>query len=201
MPHSAHGQARIIHAKRFRSDKDCVHASAKLVRVTACSGTCDPARLAGSACQSAIETHAAFCDYKRSPGDNPFVEALVKMRALLSQNPIAYMDTGISQLRNASPRMTRIHIRRSGDDIFYAGLHNCIRAWACAPERGAGFQRDVEYRASGYFGAECAQALDLSMFVARPSMMAFCNDPIGNHQNCADSWIRTGLPDPFLRFL
>jgi hypothetical protein len=97
--------------------------------------------------------------------------------------------------------VTRIYIHRSGDNIFYAGLNNCIRAWGCAPECGAGFQSDVECGASGHFSAECAQAFNLSMFVARSSMMAFCNDPIVNHQNCADSWIRAGLPYRFLRFL
>jgi hypothetical protein len=39
------------------------------------------------------------------------------------------------------------------------------------------------------------------MFAARPSMMASCNDPIVNYQNCADSWIRAGLSYCFLRFL
>src|SRR5438067_11349710 len=102
MPHTAHGQARIIRAKRFCSDKNCVHASAKLVRMTASSRTWDLARLAGRACQSAIETDAAFWVYKRSPVDNAFIEALFRMRALLRQTTIAYRHTRISQLLNAS---------------------------------------------------------------------------------------------------
>jgi hypothetical protein len=38
------------------------------------------------------------------------------------------------------------------------------------------------------------QTFDLGMFAASPSMVALCNDPIVNHQNGADNWIRAGLP-------
>jgi hypothetical protein len=69
--------------------------------VTAGKGTCDPARLTGGPGQSTIERHSALCDNEGAPGNNPLVESLINLRAVIGQNALSYPDTRILQLHNA----------------------------------------------------------------------------------------------------
>jgi hypothetical protein len=96
VPHTTHRQPWIIQPNRFRADKNCVYVRAKLVRVTTGTKARNPTRLTWVARQSTIEAHAAFSDHKRPPSNNPFVESLVKSRAVVGQDAIAYFDARIS---------------------------------------------------------------------------------------------------------
>jgi hypothetical protein len=69
--------------------------------VTAGKITCDPTRLTGRPRQSTIERHSALCDNKRAPGNNPLVESLINLRAVIGQKAVSYADARLLQLHNA----------------------------------------------------------------------------------------------------
>jgi hypothetical protein len=175
--------------------------SAKLVCVTACGRAGNPTRLTRTSRQSAVETHAALCDHKRPPSNNPFVESLVKSRAVVGQDGIAYFDARISKLRNASPTVTRICVHRADNNVLYTGPDDRGRAGGRATNRGTGFQSNVERGASGHVGGKVAEALDLSMFMACSSMVAPCHNPIVNRKDRTDGRIGTRLSLCFFRFV
>jgi hypothetical protein len=50
-------------------------------------------------------------------------------------------------------------------------------------------------------GSELAEAFDLGVVTARSSMVALCDNPILDDEDCPDSWIGTGLPYCLFRFL
>src|SRR5207247_2642173 len=91
--HTAHSQSRIICSDCLCSYDNCVHARTKPIRVPPSSSVSDPARLRWLARQAAIEGHPAFCDDEGPSAHNPFIESLVKPRALLSQNAFTKFDS------------------------------------------------------------------------------------------------------------
>jgi hypothetical protein len=69
--------------------------------VTAGGTSCDPTRLTSRSRQSTVERHSAFCDNERALGDNPLVESLINLCAVIGQNALSNADARISQLHNA----------------------------------------------------------------------------------------------------
>jgi hypothetical protein len=78
----------------------------------------DPSGLTRGTCQSSIERHTAFCDYKGLSGDDPFVERFIKARAFFCQNPVPHSDACLSQFDNASAGVPRIRVGRAYDYAF-----------------------------------------------------------------------------------
>jgi hypothetical protein len=78
----------------------------------------DPPGVTRRASQPTIDRHAALCDYKWLPGDDPFVESFVKPRALFRQNPIPHYDACVSQFDNTCAGVPRIQVYRAYDYVF-----------------------------------------------------------------------------------
>jgi hypothetical protein len=161
--------------------------------VTAGGTSCDPTRLTFRSRQSTIEGHPALCDDKRAPGDNPLVERLVNLRAIIGQNAFSYADARISQLHNALAGVTRIYVSRTDNNVSNTSFEYCICAWSSASLCGARFECDVERRTLGHGRCKTAEAFNLSVIAAGSSMMAFRHDPIADNENRADRGIRAGL--------
>jgi hypothetical protein len=130
------------------------------------------------------------------PCDNPFVESLVNLRALIGQNVVSYSDARISQLHNPFARVARIYINRADNHVFDSRLKYCICARTSASFCGARFQRDVKRGLGGHGRGEVAKAFNLSVIMARFSMMSFCNDSIVNDEDRSNSGIGAGLAEP-----
>src|SRR4029077_7231808 len=75
----------------------------------------EPARFPGRASQVTIQTHAAFCNYKRFTGNNPFVKRFVQPHTFVFQNTSANVDSSrVEKPKRAAP-MFRIRINRTDD--------------------------------------------------------------------------------------
>jgi hypothetical protein len=151
--------------------------------------------------QSTIKGHAALCDDKRLPAHDPFVESLVKVRTVLCQDAVSNSDACIAQPPDTSTVMVRIHVHRADNYCPDSSLENRFGARSSAPNRGTGFERNVEGCASRHFRAEVSETFDLSVFMTRSSVMSFCHNAIVNDQHCADSGIGARLTLCFFGFL
>src|SRR5438876_6154340 len=98
------------------------------MRVTAGGMSCDPMRLTGRSRQSTIERHSALCDNKRTTCDNPFVESLINLCALISQNAVSYSDPRVSQLHNPFAGVAWFYVIRT--DYIVSNL--CLTYGICA---------------------------------------------------------------------
>src|SRR5205823_6367992 len=179
--HAPHGQTWVVGSDGFRSDEHCVHACAQLMCVAPGVASGDPPGLARRASQPPIERHAALCDYKWLPSDDPFVESFVKSHALLRQNPIPHSDACISQLDDTSAGMPRIRVYRACDDVFNSSLDYRISARRSTPGCRTRLQSHVKRSLSGNRRAEIAQTVNLTMSAACLPMMSFSDYTIINH--------------------
>jgi hypothetical protein len=161
---------------------------------------CDPARLTGRTRQSTIQRHPAFRDHKRAPDDNPFVERLVKACALLGQDALSQPNARIPQPRNAFAGVTWIYVYGADNYVSDSSLQDCICASGSAPDRGTGFQSNVQRCASRHGGGEIAETFDLSVVVASSPVVAFCYYSIVNDQNSSNSGIWTCTSMCLFRF-
>src|SRR5881398_2160162 len=132
----------------------------------------DPSRLTRWARQPPIERHAALCDYKWLPRHDPFVERLVKPRALFRQNPIAHSDACASQFGDTSAGVPRIQVCGAYDKLFESSLDYRIGARRSAPSCRTRFQSYIKRGTRWNPRAEIAQAFDLSMRAPCFSMMS-----------------------------
>ena len=149
----------------------------------------DPPGLTRRARQSSIERHAAFCDYKWPPRNDPFVERFVKPRALFCQNPIPHSDPCVSQFDNASAGVPRIRVCRAYDYAFKSSLDYRIGARRSAPGCRTRLQSHVERSMRGNRCAEIAQAINLSMCARLLPDDVLSPLPIINHQNGSDGGV------------
>src|SRR4029453_18166758 len=113
--------------------------------------------------QSTMKGHATLRDNKRPPAQDPFVESLVKARAVLCQDALSHVDACLAQPPDAPTVMARIHVHRADNYCPDSSLENRIGARSSAPNRGTGLERNVEGCASRHVSAELAQTLDLSV--------------------------------------
>jgi hypothetical protein len=198
--YAAHGQSRIIRPNSFCPDQNCVHGRPKLMRLAASSSVGNPARLAGRPRQPAIEGHPAFSDNKRSPGDNPFIESLVKPCALFRQNALANFDPCTSQLCNSVSLVAWIQVHGADYYTLHSSFNDRVRTRIGPADRRTGFQSNIERRVTRHRSSEIAQTFNLGVFTACCAMMSFCHYPIVYNQNCSHGGIGTGLPERFFRF-
>jgi hypothetical protein len=182
----------------LRSNQNRVHHGAKLMRVTAGGMSCDPTRLTSRSRQSTIEGHSAFCDNKRTPRDNPFVKSLVNLRALIGQNAVSYSDPRVSQLHNPFARVTRIYINRTDNHISDSRLKYRMCARTGASFCGARFQSNVKRGSSRHRRGEIAEAFNLGVLAAGPSMMSSRHDPVTDDENRANRGVRASLTERLL---
>jgi len=169
--------------------------------VTAGGRACDPARLTRTSRQSTIEGHAALCDNKRALGDDPLIESLVNLGAVVGQNTLSYAHARVSQLHNTVAAVTRIHVNRADNHISDSSLEYRVYARTSASFCGARLESHVQRRASRRRCTEMADAFNLSVIAARCSMMSFCYDSVVNDQNRSDCWIRARLTQRLLCFV
>src|SRR5262249_15917425 len=158
----------------------------------------DPTRLTDRSRQSAIEGHSALCDYKRAPRDNPLIERLVNLHAVVSQNALSYADACISQLLNALAGMPRIYVDRTDNHVPDTSLEYCICAGSSASLCRAWFQRDVKRGMNRHRRGQITEAFNLSVIAARPSMMSSGHDSIADDQDRSNRRIRAGLTERLL---
>jgi hypothetical protein len=151
----------------------------------------DPLGLTRRARQPPIERHAALCDYKWPPGDDPFVKSFVKPRALFRQNPIPHSDACGSQFDNTSAGVPRIRVYRAYDYVFNPSPDYGICARRSAPGCRTRLQRYVKRSMRGNRRAELAQTVNLTMSSASLPMMSFCHYTIINHQNGSHGGVGT----------
>jgi hypothetical protein len=189
--HAAGGQTRIVGSDGFCSNEHGVHACAQLMCVAPSIASGDPSGLTRWARQSSIERHAAFCDYKGPPRDDPFVERFVKPRALFCQNPIPHSDACVSQFDHASAGVPRIQVCRAYDYISKSSLDYRIGTRRSAPGCGTRLQSHVKRSPRGNRRAEIAQTINLTMSAACFPMMSFCDYAIINHQDGSNGGVGT----------
>jgi hypothetical protein len=149
----------------------------------------DPPRLSRPARQPPIERHAAFCDYKWLPGDDPFVERFVKPRALFRQNPIPHSDACVSQFDDTSAGVPRVYVSRADNYVFNTGADYRICAGGSASRGRARLQRDIQRGARWHGRTEIAQTLNLSVIAPRFPMVSFRYYSIVDDQHRSYSWI------------
>jgi hypothetical protein len=170
---AAHGQARIVRAYRFRANENCVYTSSKPVRVAPRGRIRDPARLARRPRQATIQRHSALRDHERLSRDNPFIESLVNLRALIAQNVFSHFDARIAQLLDAFAGVARIYVTRADNYAFDSSLDYRVCAWSSAPGRGARLQSNVQCSASRHTRTEITKALNLGVIATRCAMTTF----------------------------
>jgi hypothetical protein len=163
--------------------------------------SCDPTRLSGRSRQSAIQRHSALCDNKRAPRDNPLVESLIKLRAVIGQNPFAHSCARISQLHNALAGVSRIYVHRANNYVSDSSLEYRICARSGASFCGARFQSNVERRASRNRSTEIAETFNLGMIAARSSMVPLCHDSVADDEDCAHRGIWARLTERLPRLI
>jgi hypothetical protein len=129
--------------------------------------------------------------------DNPFIESLVNLRALIAQNVFSHFDARVAQLHDTFAGVARIYVTRADHYAFDSRLDYRICACSGAPCRGAWLQSNVQRGASRYTRTEITKALNLSVIAPRFPMMPFRYYSIVNDQNRSDRWIWTGLAERF----
>ena len=160
----------------------------------------DPPGLARRAGQPPIDRHAALCDYKWLPSDDPFVESFVKPRALFRQDSFPHCDPCISQFDHTSPRVARIQICRADHYVFDSSADYCVRARRSPPGRRTGFESYVKYRPRWDRGTEIAQTFNLSVRVSCLAMVSFRHYLIVDDQNRSHSGIGARLAERLFCF-
>jgi hypothetical protein len=190
---ATHGQTRIVLADGFRSYEHRIHVRAKLTGVAPGGRPGDPARLDRRPRQPAIERHPALRDHKRAPGDNPVVKSLIKLRAILCQNALSHIQTGISQLRDASAGVPRVYVNRADNYPSNASADYRICAWSSASRCRTRLQSNIQRSARRHGRTEIAEALNLSVIATRFAMMPFRYYSIVYDQNRSHSRIRARL--------
>jgi hypothetical protein len=151
----------------------------------------DPAGLTSRASQPPIERHAALCDYKWLPGDDPFVESFVKPCAFFRQNPIPHSDACVLQFDGTSAGVARIRVCRAYDDVFKSSIDYRISARRSAPGCRTRLQSHVKRGIRGNWRAEIAQTVNLTVSATCFSMMSFCHYTIINHQDGSHGGVGT----------
>jgi len=116
------------------------------VRVSARGFRSEPARFAWRASQVAIQTHAAFSNYKRCAGDNPFVKRFIQPRTFVFYNAIANVNSGRAEKSNRAASMFRIRIDRADDYPPNSAFDNIVRAGRSSSTGRAGLERYVQDR-------------------------------------------------------
>src|SRR5438874_1058794 len=87
----------------------------------------DPSRLTRWARQPPIERHAALCDYKWLPRHDPFVERVVKPRALFRQSPSA--GFGLVQPSDLFASAKAARMNSSSRSVVMVQAYQTTRAW------------------------------------------------------------------------
>jgi hypothetical protein len=88
--------------------------------------------------------------------------------------------------------MPWIHVNRADNHVSDSSLEYRICARSGASFCGARFQGNVKRCTDGHGCAEIAEAFNLSVIVARSSMMSLCHDSVADDENCAHRGIRAG---------
>jgi hypothetical protein len=150
----------------------------------------NPARLDSTPRQSTIERHSALCDDKGAPGDNPLVKSLIKLRAVLCQNALSHIQTGIPQLHDAFAGVPRVYVNRADNYVFNASADYRICAGRSASRCRTRLQSNIQRSARRDGRTEIAEALNLSVIATRFAMVSFRHYSIVYHQNRSNSRIR-----------
>jgi hypothetical protein len=131
-------------------------------------------------------------------GDNPLVESLVKLRAVIGQNFLPYAHACVSQLHNTVAGMPRIYIYRADNHIPDTSLEYSIGARSGAPFCGAWFEGYVQRGIPGHRRSEIPEAFNLSVIVTCSPMMSFRHNSISDDENRPNRWIGTSLTERLL---
>ena len=89
---AANSEMRIIPADCLGSDNDSIDDRSKLLCMSTRRFRSKPPRFPWGPREMSVQTHPALRDYKWFAGDNPFVKAFIKSRALLFQNASCNID-------------------------------------------------------------------------------------------------------------
>src|SRR4029077_21068243 len=176
-----------------RSYEHRIHERTIITCVAPARTVGDPARLNRRPCQSTIERHPALRDHKRAPSNNPLVKSLIKLRAILWQNALSHIQTGISQLRDASAEVPRVYVNCADNHLSNASADYRICAWSSAPRGRTRLQSNVQRSARRHGPTEIAETLNLSVIATRSPMVPFRYYTVVYDQNRSHSRIRAGL--------
>src|SRR5207237_2576272 len=104
--------------------------------------------------------------------NDPLVERLVNLRAVIGQNAVSYCDPRISQFHNPFAGVTRIYVNRPNNHVSDSRLKYRICARSSASFCGARFQSNVKRSARRHSPGEIAEAFNFSVIAAGPSMVS-----------------------------
>jgi hypothetical protein len=155
----------------------------------------DPTGLVDRPRQATIKRHPALCDYERASRDNPFIESLVKPRAVITQNTFSHFDARLSQFHDAFAGVARIYVSGADHYVFDSSHNYRICARSSAPCRGARLQSDVQRGAGRHTRTEITEALNLGVIATRGPMMPLRYDSIIIDQNRSNSGIWARLAE------
>src|ERR1043166_2585627 len=170
------------------------------MRMPPSHGVGDPPRLARASAQSAIQTHTAFGNHKRSPRHDPFVKRFVETPTIVIQNSSPHLDACSLQLTDRSAAVPGIHIKCSDHNGSHTGVDKRARASCRAPARRARLERHIQSCLRRYATAKISQARNFGMRGSGTTMVSLCDDAIAPDEHRAHGRIWARAPERFLRF-
>jgi len=123
------------------------------------------------------------------------------LRAVIGQNAVSYSDARVSQLHNPIARVARIYVNRADNHVSDSSLNYRICAASSASFCGAWLKSNIKRSARRHSPGEIAEAFNLSVIAAGPSMVSSRHNPVVDDENRANRGIRASLTKRLLCLL